>query len=688
MQQSRKNVSSYDPLVDVQKKRQECERLHAVIKVKSDKILWLSNEFLTETFTESLRREFYRGKTVYYHVLADDASSPLLLEVILTAVGEQFDMMIGHFMEAGLEMHKDPSRVFKETLLLMKRFFSFNRMMAEYIEAILNIKYTHPSDLFVQTRDSPAWQLVLHHTYEIEPDCRELCIQEYQQKMWQAMAAISSIGRAASRIPKTAHQMERVIEQFASIPDKVNAGPIEFEDFIDYGSRENADSFNPKFFARMMRYSADKRKCHVDGNFMIAQADFKIFKKFLNLADKSTVRYFRAKLEYPSIEHNHKFYFPPNFLDRFFVKSETRPLILATNTIVLASHELLPVHMTEDRKDFFRVRFFCDIKIKHLSRRIDSIKAKRYGRKTPIRENFCFDYSQFEDPVQENGMIIPGAQSARDPTVRITSSAKVIKQWLPEDKTSAFDVFLIHIHGGGFAAMSSSSHQNYLRLWPKELKIPVFSIDYRLAPDAQYPHLFNDVIRSYIWILAFVYEVLRVNPKKIILSGDSAGGNLAASLTTWCVENNVRQPDHLILHYLPSDLNFKRFTPSLVHVFSDFLLNYSALRMCISYYMPHWANPLQDYYLSPIVTPANILARFPPTSVFCCERDPLCDDSFRYARRLLEAGVPTKIYYFRHASHGLLNFAIDNPYGMRHAIKYELSTRELIRSLAAAYLTV
>lgn len=71
---------------------------------------------------------------------------------------------------------------------------------------------------------------------------------------------------------------------------------------------------------------------------------------------------------------------------------------------------------------------------------------------------------------------------------------------------SYFEKVIIHIHGGGFVAMSSSSHLTYLTKWACELKVPVFSIDYRLAPIAKYPELVNDVIRSYMWILvSFIY---------------------------------------------------------------------------------------------------------------------------------------------------------------------------------------
>ena len=55
------------------------------------------------------------------------------------------------------------------------------------------------------------------------------------------------------------------------------------------------------------------------------------------------------------------------------------------------------------------------------------------------------------------------------------------------------NVVVMHVHGGGFVAMSSSSHQNYTRMWANSLEIPVFSVDYRLSPESQFPDAINDL---------------------------------------------------------------------------------------------------------------------------------------------------------------------------------------------------
>lgn len=106
---------------------------------------------------------------------------------------------------------------------------------------------------------------------------------------------------------------------------------------------------------------------------------------------------------------------------------------------------------------------------------------------------------------------------------------------LPKHATNNIDKIIIHIHGGGFVAMSSGSHQNYTRIWANDLGVPVFSIDYRLAPKWKFPAALIDVWQVYYWLIERGCSELGIGnggpPKKIVLVGDSAGGNLVAALT-------------------------------------------------------------------------------------------------------------------------------------------------------------
>lgn len=105
------------------------------------------------------------------------------------------------------------------------------------------------------------------------------------------------------------------------------------------------------------------------------------------------------------------------------------------------------------------------------------------------------------------------------------------------------DSILIHIHGGGFVSQNSNDHLGYLRKFARNAKTCVFAIDYRHAPENPFPAALDDVWQAYVWIIRHSTQALGITPAKIILSGDSAGGNLAIGLTSLCLLNRFRVPD-------------------------------------------------------------------------------------------------------------------------------------------------
>ena len=145
---------------------------------------------------------------------------------------------------------------------------------------------------------------------------------------------------------------------------------------------------------------------------------------------------------------------------------------------------------------------------------------------------------------------------------------------LKEFEPKECDAILIHIHGGGFISQTSSQHQIYLRRWSKQLGIPVLMLSYTLCPEAEYPDALNECWQSYMWIIDNLETSLGLKPKKILLSGDSAGGNLAVALAGLTICKGVRVPDGLIPLYPCLLLSQTRFSPSRVFAFDDHLLNY------------------------------------------------------------------------------------------------------------------
>jgi acetyl esterase/lipase len=88
---------------------------------------------------------------------------------------------------------------------------------------------------------------------------------------------------------------------------------------------------------------------------------------------------------------------------------------------------------------------------------------------------------------------------------------------------------ILHAHGGGFIAQSSRSHEIYLRPWARELKIPIVSIDYSLAPENPFPKASEECFYVYCWCL-LNKEALGWTGEKIICVGDSAGGVLVTNI--------------------------------------------------------------------------------------------------------------------------------------------------------------
>lgn len=132
--------------------------------------------------------------------------------------------------------------------------------------------------------------------------------------------------------------------------------------------------------------------------------------------------------------------------------------------------------------------------------------------------------------------------------------------------------------------MSSGSHQNYTRIWANDTETPIFSVDYRLAPKDAFPAALNDVWQVYHYLVENAASEFGINPKKIVLVGDSAGGNIVAAVTIMAIMRGYRVPDGLILAYPGLSLSKWDFIPSMLLSLDDPILPYPFLKMCLDSY--------------------------------------------------------------------------------------------------------
>jgi hormone-sensitive lipase len=139
---------------------------------------------------------------------------------------------------------------------------------------------------------------------------------------------------------------------------------------------------------------------------------------------------------------------------------------------------------------------------------------------------------------------------------------------------------VLHAHGGGFIALSSSTMESYTRRWANSLKVPVISIDYGKPPLHTFPEPVHDMLTVYRFVTEQLSKYCNINPVNIVLAGDSAGGNLMCSLMGLIIKLNLKMPKGIFLAYPACDLR-KIYSPSRIHSFSDAILHPPLLLLCL-----------------------------------------------------------------------------------------------------------
>ena len=247
------------------------------------------------------------------------------------------------------------------------------------------------------------------------------------------------------------------------------------------------------------------------------------------------------------------------------------------------------------------------------------------------------------------------------------------------EPTKTPDRLIFHIHGGGWICLSSATHENHTRQWATNTKTPVLSVDYRLAPESPYPAALEDVWEAYIWTLRYAKVWLGVDPRKIVVAGDSAGGGLALSLTYRALARRVRPPDGLLLVYPALSADPHRPTPSYLSGLKDPMLSAGLMELCVLSYLSEDSNPSVDPYLSPIQAPDQLLQQLPPVRLISGSKDPLLDDSWRLFDRLKRLSTDVKMSLFEGMPHGTLN--MDLPMGLEQAHDVVTTASDYLKEL-------
>lgn len=208
-------------------------------------------------------------------------------------------------------------------------------------------------------------------------------------------------------------------------------------------------------------------------------------------------------------------------------------------------------------------------------------------------------------------------------------------EWVSTERAHVHKKVILHCHGGGYSTGSSLYARTLTAKLAANLAMEVLTFDYRLAPENTYPAPLEDALKAWDYLMLKGYGA-----RDVIVTGDSAGGNLALALVLKLKEQKRLLPKGLILLSPWTDLT------SSGESFEekkdvDPVLNGPYIERMIKAYAPN--EDLTDPYVSPLF---GDFTGFPPTYVQVGSNEILLSDSLRLAERLSEAGVVTRLDVF------------------------------------------
>jgi acetyl esterase/lipase len=214
---------------------------------------------------------------------------------------------------------------------------------------------------------------------------------------------------------------------------------------------------------------------------------------------------------------------------------------------------------------------------------------------------------------------------------------------------------VLYLHGGGFIVPLLPIYDGLMRNYTKRTGVPMVLADYRVAPEYPHPIPLEDCYTALCWLADNATE-LGVDPKRIAVMGESAGGGLAAGLALLARDRGGPALAQQLLIY--AMLDDRTIVPD-PHLPPEYLVfSYDDNRT-------GWGALLGPAYqggdVSPYAAPARAtdLSGLPETYVDVGDLDILRDESIEYARRLIAAGIPTELHVIPGLPHGFDMLAPD-----------------------------
>ena len=218
----------------------------------------------------------------------------------------------------------------------------------------------------------------------------------------------------------------------------------------------------------------------------------------------------------------------------------------------------------------------------------------------------------------------------------------------PKQDLEALQPALIYFHGSGWVVSNIETADPFSRSLANRSGCVIIAVNYQKAPEHKFPLPFDDCYAATEWVFNNSTD-LRIDPARIGVLGDSAGGNLAAAVALKARDQNGPAIKLQVLIY-PA-VAYAWDTPSYLANAEGYGLQRAGMIYFWNHYI-HQPSDASNPYFSPLS--AKDHSGLPPAFIVAAEYDPLCDDAENYARKLEMAGVKVKFNLYRGMIHGFL----------------------------------
>jgi acetyl esterase len=208
---------------------------------------------------------------------------------------------------------------------------------------------------------------------------------------------------------------------------------------------------------------------------------------------------------------------------------------------------------------------------------------------------------------------------------------------------------LVWLHGGGWVIGDIETADGTSRAIANGVGAVVVSVDYRLAPEHPFPAAVDDALAAVRWVADNAAE-LGVDPARLAVGGDSAGGNLAAVVSQQLRDSGPAIAFQLLVYPVT---DAKLILPSIDENAVGYFLEKETMEWFRGHYLGD--GDRDDPRISPLAAADDALAGLPPALVITAEYDPLRDEGEAYGERLRAAGVDVTVTRYDGVIHGFFS---------------------------------